>query len=81
MARPTAVAFVLGGACRELGAPKQLAQYIERRVKPRRVDSVARISLALLTRLFEWWNAIVIVRQNTEPHDIHWAGVAASGRR
>jgi putative transposase len=44
---------------------KQLAQYIERRVKPRRIDSVARISLALLTRLFEWRNAIVIVRPKT----------------
>ena len=44
---------------------KQLAQYIERRVKPQRVDSVARISLALLTRLFDWQNAIVIVRPKT----------------
>jgi putative transposase len=44
---------------------KQLAQYIERGVKPRRVDSVARISLALITRLFDWQNAIVIVRPQT----------------
>ena len=44
---------------------KQLAQYLERRVKPRRVDSVARISLALLTRWFDWRNAIVIVRPQT----------------
>jgi hypothetical protein len=44
---------------------KQLAQYIERGVKPRRVDSVTRISLALLTRLFDWQNAIVIVRPKT----------------
>src|SRR6266550_198849 len=44
---------------------KQLAQYMERRVKPRRVDSVARISLAFLTRLFDWRNAIVIVRPKT----------------
>jgi putative transposase len=44
---------------------KQLAQYIERGVKPRRVDSVARISLALLSRLFDWRNAIVIVRPKT----------------
>jgi len=41
---------------------KQLAQYIERGLKPRRVDSVTRISLALLTCLFEWQNAVVIVR-------------------
>ena len=44
---------------------KQLAQYIERGIKPRRVDSVTRISLALLTRLFDWRNAIVIVRPKT----------------
>jgi hypothetical protein len=44
---------------------KQLVQYIERGVKPRRVDSVTRISLALLTRLFDWQNAIVIVRPKT----------------
>ena len=31
---------------------KQLAQCIERGIQPRRVDSVTRISLALLTRLF-----------------------------
>jgi putative transposase len=44
---------------------KQLAQYIERGVKPRRVDSVTRISLALLTRLFDWQNTVVIVRPKT----------------
>ena len=44
---------------------KQLAQYIEQGVKPRRVDSVTRISLALLTRLFDWQNAMVIVRPKT----------------
>jgi len=44
---------------------KQLAQYIERGVKPRRVDSVTRIGLALLTRLFDWHEAVVIVRPRT----------------
>ncbi|MBI3529205.1 MAG: helix-turn-helix domain-containing protein [Betaproteobacteria bacterium] len=44
---------------------KQLAQYIERRVRPRRVDAATRISLALLTRLFDWHNAAVIVRPQT----------------
>ncbi len=44
---------------------KQLAQYIERGIKPRRVDSVTRISLALFTRLFDWQNAVVIVRPKT----------------
>ena len=36
---------------------KQLAQYIERGVKPRRIDPATRISLALLTRMFDWHNA------------------------
>src|SRR5258706_3979792 len=44
---------------------KQLAQFIERRIKPRRVDALTRISLALLTRLFDWHNAIVIVHPQT----------------
>ena len=44
---------------------KQLAQYIERGVKHRRVDSVTRISLTLLTRLFDWQNAVVIVHPKT----------------
>lgn len=44
---------------------KQLAQYIERGLKPRRVDSVTQISLALLTRLFDWQNAAVIVGPKT----------------
>ncbi len=44
---------------------KQLAQYVERGVKPRRVDPVTRIGLALLTRLFDWQNAVVIVRPKT----------------
>jgi hypothetical protein len=45
---------------------KQLAQCLDRGgVKPRRVDSVTRSSLALLTRLFDWQNAIVIVRPQT----------------
>jgi hypothetical protein len=38
---------------------KQLAQYVERGIKPRRVDFVTRIGLALLTRLFDWQNAVV----------------------
>ena len=44
---------------------KQLAQYIERGIKPRRVDAVTRIGFALLTRLFDWQNAVVIVRPKT----------------
>ena len=38
---------------------RQLAKYLERGVKPRRVDALTRISLALLTRLFVWRDALV----------------------
>src|ERR1700676_1176140 len=40
---------------------KQLASYIERGIKPRRVDYATRISLALFSRLFDWRDAVVIV--------------------
>ena len=38
---------------------RQLARYIERGIKPRRVDHETRVSLALFSRLFEWRNAVV----------------------
>jgi putative transposase len=44
---------------------RQLALYVERRVKPRRIDLVTRISLTLLSRFFDWRNAVVIVRPET----------------
>lgn len=44
---------------------KQLAGYIERGVKPRRVDYVTSVRLAVLTRLFNWRDAVVIVRPST----------------
>ena len=44
---------------------KQLAQYMERGIKPRRVDFALRVSLALLTRLFDWRDVVVIVRPAT----------------
>src|SRR5450755_3684924 len=44
---------------------RQLALYIERGVKPRRIASVTRISLALLSRFFNWRDALVVVRPET----------------
>jgi transposase InsO family protein len=44
---------------------RQLARYIERGIKPRRVDHTTRASLALFTRLFDWRDAVVIVRPST----------------
>ncbi|HKM55939.1 MAG TPA: integrase core domain-containing protein [Isosphaeraceae bacterium] len=44
---------------------RQLALYIERGIKPRRVDPVTRIALALLSRFFNWRDALVVVRPET----------------
>jgi putative transposase len=44
---------------------KQLAWYIERGIKPRRVDHATRVSLALFSRLFDWRDAVVNVRPST----------------
>jgi hypothetical protein len=44
---------------------RQLALYIERGVKPRRIDSATRIALALLSRLFDWRGALTVVRPKT----------------
>jgi hypothetical protein len=44
---------------------RQLAMYVERGVKPRRVDLLTRITLALLSRFFNWRDALVVVRPET----------------
>jgi putative transposase len=44
---------------------RQLALYIERGVKPRRVDSASRLALAFLSRFFRWRDALVVVRPET----------------
>jgi transposase InsO family protein len=44
---------------------RQLAWYIERGIKPTRVDHASRVSLALLTRLFDWRDGLVVVRPST----------------
>src|SRR6202521_4631790 len=44
---------------------KQLASYIERRMKPRRLDHATRASLALFTRLFDWRDTVVNVQPAT----------------
>ena len=44
---------------------RQLARYIERGIKPRRVDHATRVSLALFTRMFDWRDAVVNVRPAT----------------
>lgn len=44
---------------------RQLGLYIERGVKPRRIDPVNRLRLVLLSRLFNWRDALVVVRPAT----------------
>ncbi|MDQ6873046.1 MAG: hypothetical protein M3037_13740, partial [Gemmatimonadota bacterium] len=41
---------------------RQLARYVERGIKPLRVDHVTRASRALFSRLFDWRDAVVNVR-------------------
>jgi putative transposase len=44
---------------------RQLALYIERGVKPRRIDPATRIGLTVLSRLFDWRDALAVVRPET----------------
>ena len=44
---------------------RQLALYKERGIKPRHVDSATRVSLAVLSRLFDWRDTLVVVRPET----------------
>ena len=44
---------------------RELALYRERGVKPWRVDTATRVSLAVLSRLFDWRDALVLVRPET----------------
>jgi hypothetical protein len=44
---------------------RQLSLYIERGIKPRRIDSVTRVRLTLLSKLFDWRDALGVVRPET----------------
>jgi len=44
---------------------RQLALYVERGIKPRRIDPVTQFSLAILSRLFICREALVVVRLET----------------
>jgi hypothetical protein len=43
---------------------KQLAFYQERKVKPRRFDDAARLSMLLLSKLFDWKNVLEPVQRS-----------------
>ena len=44
---------------------KQLALYLEREMKPKRANDATRFALALLSNLFSWKEALVIVKPET----------------
>jgi hypothetical protein len=44
---------------------RQLALYVERGMKPRRIGAATRVSLTMLSRLFKWRSALVVVRPQT----------------
>ncbi|NPT60358.1 integrase core domain-containing protein [Paraburkholderia elongata] len=52
-------------AAENLFLRRQLALYQERGMKPHRVDAAMRIGLTLLSRLFDWRAALVVVRPET----------------
>jgi transposase InsO family protein len=44
---------------------RQLALYMERGVRPMRIDAATRVSLTLLAKLFDWRSALVVVQPAT----------------
>jgi putative transposase len=44
---------------------KQLSFYQEREIKPRRFDDAARVSMLLLSKLFDWKSALINVKPDT----------------
>ena len=53
-------------AAENLFLRRQLALYQERKVDPRRIDPATRITLALLSKLFNWRDALVVVQQDVD---------------
>ncbi len=52
-------------AAEKLILRKQLACYVERRVRPRRTDNASRITLVLLSALVDWRQLLTIVQPDT----------------
>jgi putative transposase len=52
-------------AAEDLFLRKQLALYLDRKVKPRRPKASANLTLVLLSRLFAWREALTIVKHDT----------------
>src|SRR5215469_14348702 len=74
-------------AAENLFLRKQLAFYQERRVKPRRADNPARLTLVLLSRWFNWRDALIVVKPGTfitwhrKGFRLFWHWKSQAGRR
>src|SRR5208282_1754442 len=57
---------------------RQLGLFKERGVKPRRIDTATRVSVALLSRLCDWRFCVMVVRPETVVrwHRAGWTAVA-----
>src|SRR5580700_8096120 len=74
-------------AAENLFLRKQLAFYQERKVKPRRADNPTRLTLVLLSRWFNWRDALIVVRPRTliawhrKRFRLFWRWKSEAGRR
>lgn len=65
---------------------KQLAQYQERQVKPRRASDAIRVALVWLSHFFDWRTALVVVQPATlirwhrKGCRLMWRGKSSPGR-
>ena len=66
-------------AAENLFLRKQLAFYQERQARPRRLTDAARFSLALWSHLFNWKDALVIVKPETLVRGIARASNCSGG--
>ena len=74
-------------AAENLFLRKQLAFYQERKVKPRRADNPTRVTLVLLSRWFNWRDALIVVKPRTfitwhrKGFRLFWRSKSDGGRR
>jgi putative transposase len=74
-------------AAENLFLRKQLAFYQERKVTPRRADNPTRVTLMLLSRWFDWRDALTIVKPKTliawhrKGFRLFWRWKSEAGRR
>ena len=52
-------------AAENLFLRKQLAFFVEREQTPRRTDNATRFTMAALARMFDWKNALIVVKPDT----------------